>query len=689
MRLYRLLPLIGAVLVNDVLAQCQLSGADILNFGDPACAARMFTYTEMTVGAGLIPLGYTVPVPVSSLAPVEGFRTYDSLLALHQDLALTNPNVRADLVGNTVSGSDIWAYSIGDADSLTLDAQPEPAVLAIGGIHAREWQTPEAVSALIETLAATADDNWLGSYLRDNLNIVLIPVLNVDGVLLTQAHPDRVSADLQQPREGRMRRRNLRNPNTNLAIDSSIDTTDDNFWGVDLNRNSPQGWGLNGGSSDSVTSLVYRGPVPSSEPETMALQNAAALGPGDRLRLYMDIHSFSQIYLAPSTGNLRRDIYTAELASVMRAVQDFKYEFAADVNDAGIGVTADYFGYTFDIPSWTLETEPRVGAQQYGGTAMHGHSGFILPSGEVDRMRDEIVASSLIGFYRQAGPPHVTALRIRDLDSNEIRYNAEWQNGNQRTLNVTQNSALLPGGNYRLWIAFSKPMRMRTELGDAGIYAGQQTTPASGNVELQFPQLEQSNDVVLDLTNIVWLDQPDGADDGYRQYVFDAANVDFSIPAALPLNGTEPAVLSLSVADMSDFQIDANPETPVDWQNGGWSGFENENGIAADSGGIDCQLKPFVATDPVATAPAESLECRETVTSPPPVPSPPALPPPPVPSGGGGSAVWFCIFLLPALRRMLVLRGRKNGGIGTPTINLMRREIDCEYSEQCTSDCEY
>ena len=273
----------GIFAATQVQAQCQLNNGDILNTRDPACAGRMLTYTEANAGTNLIPLGYTVPVPVSSLTPVDGFRAYDSLLALHQDLALTDDNVQADRVGNTLAGRDIWAYSIGDADNLTLDGLPEPAVMAMGGIHAREWQPPEAVSALIETLSATADDQWLGSYLRDNLNVVLIPVLNVDGFLLTQAHPDRTSADPLQPREGRMRRRNLRNPNNNNPIDSTIDTTNDNFWGVDLNRNSPMGWGLNGGSSGSVTSLVYRGPIASSEPEIQALQNAATLGPGNLL----------------------------------------------------------------------------------------------------------------------------------------------------------------------------------------------------------------------------------------------------------------------------------------------------------------------------------------------------------------------------------------------------------------------
>ena len=627
------------VATTQVRAQCQFSNGEITNTTDPACANRMFTYTESTTGAGLIALGYPVPIPVSSLTPVDGFRTYDSLLALHQDLALTNANVTADLIGNSLSGRDIWAYSLGDVDALTVDGLPEPAVMAVGGTHAREWQPPEAVSALIAWLAAAANDDWLGSYLRDNLNAVLIPVLNVDGFLQTQAHPDRVSADPSQPREGRMRRRNLRNPNTNQPIDNTIDTTVDNFWGVDLNRNNPQGWGMNDGSSGLVTSLVYRGPNASSEPEIQALQNAATLAPGDRLRLYMDIHSFTQIYLAPSTGNPRRDNYTGELARVMRAVQGFKYDYAADQATGGIGLTADYFGYTFDIPSWTLETEPLNGAQDYGGTASHGHSGFILPNSEAERMRNEIVASSVIGFYRQAGPPHVTALRIRDADSGELRYSAEWQNGSQRNLQVTENSALVPGGNYRLWLAFSKPMRFRSEAGNAAVYPGQQTGPESGSAALQLPALGQSNDVVLDVTSGVWLDQPDGIQDGYRRYVFDATSIDFSIPAGLAASGAEPAVLSLSFADMSDFQIDANPATPVDWQNGGWSGYENEDDISADSGGIDCQIKPFVAMDPMAVAPANGGSCRVAA-------APPSSPQPGQNSGGGGSAFWLVLALL-------------------------------------------
>ena len=653
----RLLAAIFVMIVLLILpgpsnAQCQFANGNISNTTDPSCSDRMLNYTESSSGVDLIPLGYPVPVPISSLTPVDGFRRYDSLLALHQDLALTEDNVTALNIGSTLVGRDIWAYSIGDTNDLTVDGLAEPAVMAVGGTHAREWQPPEAVSHLIETLAATADDQWLGSYFRDNLNIVLIPVLNVDGFLQTQAHPDRVSADPQQPREGRMRRRNLRNPNTGQPIDNTIDTTGDNFWGVDLNRNSSQGWGLNGGSSAAATSLIYRGPSAETEPEILALQNAATMAPGDRLRLYMDVHSFSQVYLAPSTGTDSRDDYTAELANVMRAVQGYKYGYSADPPNGGIGLTADWFGYTFNIPSWTLETEPLNGAQDYGGTASHGHSGFILPDAEVGRMRNELLASSLIGFYRQSGPPHVVAVRITDRDSGTVRFSAQWQSGATRSLVESVNNALVPGGNYRLRVAFSKPMRFRNTAGSADTYPGQQTGPASGRAELQIPSLDDSNDILATAAGINWHDQPDGVSDGFDQYIFDAASMDFSLPAGLPVSDATPAVFELSFTDMSDFQIDADPATPADWVNGGWTGYEREDGQDVNSGGIDCTIKPFISPDAGAGAPATSANCRSVAVLPPPPPPQPV----PTSSGGGGTGFWFLLLAAAGFRRQYWVR---------------------------------
>ena len=93
-----------------------------------------------------IALGYPVPVPVDTPMPFDGFRSYAGLNARHQDLAATTNVVHAFELGETRSGRTIWAYRLGDADFTTARGDAEPAMLTNGGIHAREWQSPETVT---------------------------------------------------------------------------------------------------------------------------------------------------------------------------------------------------------------------------------------------------------------------------------------------------------------------------------------------------------------------------------------------------------------------------------------------------------------------------------------------------------------------------------------------------------------
>jgi hypothetical protein len=288
---------------------CRFQNDEIVNPFEAGCGDVILTYTESDNTGNNIALGYPVPIPVDSLTPVDGFRTYDSLFARHQSLDMLE-EVDGQIVGQTVAGENIWAYRLGDADTTTAEGFAEGAVLVNGGIHAREWQTPEAVTGLMEAMVDGKADGGFKQYLIENLTTVLLPVNNVDGFRQTQRFADRTTADRLQPRDGRMRRKNMRNPQTQGAIDEDLATVGDNFWGIDLNRNSVDGFGR-GSSSGSETSLEYRGTSPASEPEIAALQLAAALAPLSRLRLYSDTHSFSQVYFAPTTDNARRNSITA------------------------------------------------------------------------------------------------------------------------------------------------------------------------------------------------------------------------------------------------------------------------------------------------------------------------------------------------------------------------------------------
>ncbi len=617
-----------AAAAGPAAAACVIDAdGEITNPFAAGCGDVVFTYTESDNLGTNIALGYPPPIPVASLTPVAGFREYASLFAEHQSLLTLNDEVDGTVVGHTLSGRDIWAYAVGDANATTAEGFPEGAVLVNGGIHAREWQTPEAVTAVYETLLAAKADHGFFQYLVENLNTVLVPVLNVDGFIQTQAWPVTVTADREQPREGRMRRKNLRDPMTNGAIDGGIGTFADNFYGVDLNRNSPRGFGQAGGSSASTTSLIYRSASPASEPEILALQQAATLGPASRLRFYSDTHSFGQDYLAPRPDNARLNAITQTLAQRMIATSGRGYAYGPDpVGSPGIGTTADYFAFEYGIPSWTLELEPEHGGQDYGGLASHGHSGFILPDAEAPRMRNDVVRQYLLGFYRQSGPPAAIAAEIRDTTSDTVVYRAHWDRSGSkaRALVVDVNEALLPGGQYRLWVAFNKPMRIRNSAGAVVSYAGQSPGAAVGAVTLEIPALAAGNDLALGGT-AAWLNDPGGAPDGYLRYTDDAFAVDFTLPGSLSVAAATPATLHLAQQDLAEMRLDGDPASAVDWGNGAWLRYEDATGVAGDVGGGDCSFKPFIAPAAGAAPPAEAA-CREQA----------APPPPPPPRGGGG-----------------------------------------------------
>ena len=137
--LSRVIGLLFGIVALPAGADCVIdSNGEITNPFAPGCGDVIFTYTENDNSGTNIALGYPPPVPVASLTPVAGFREYDSLFARHQSLLMLNDEVDGEVVGQTLSGRDIWAYVIGDPDGATAEGFAEPAVLVNGGIHARE-----------------------------------------------------------------------------------------------------------------------------------------------------------------------------------------------------------------------------------------------------------------------------------------------------------------------------------------------------------------------------------------------------------------------------------------------------------------------------------------------------------------------------------------------------------------------
>ncbi len=623
-------------------AQCEFDEfGTISNPDEPSCRDARFEFTETAGGAGNIPIGYPVPQPQDSLTPIAGFRRYASLHARHQDLMLTDANLSGQIVGQTLAARDIWAYRVGDPDDVRPDGLPEAAVMVNGTIHAREWQSPEAVTEVLEQLLERDEDDGLGRYLSEHVNVVILPVNNVDGFIQTQRFPSSVAATNLQPRDGRMRRKNLRNPSGGPLVDDDLATSDDQFLGVDLNRNMVHGFGLNNRSSTDPVSLVYRGDSAASEPESQALIAAAALAPADRLRFYTDVHSFTQVFFLQRTGNQRLDAITASLAQRLRAASNNRYRISTAPVGGQIGLTSDFFGIEYQIPSWTLEIEPLDGGQDYGGTGA-SHSGFILPDAEVPRMRDEIADMLLLAFYRMAGPPTVEALTIARRDEGSVVYEARWEtgpSGTSRQLTVSGDDGLEPGATYRLWLAFDKPMRHRNGQGAIANYPGQSAT-LEPDIVLAIPDSGDGLEVPMTAASVRWLDQPGGAPDGFHRYRDDALTAEFTLPADTTGDTPLAAVLQVVTRDLSEQSLDGDPTTPADFGSGHWTGYENAFGADGDLGGAACAFHPWINTPTGSTAPADrSATCPAAQTAPPPPPPPAPTPAPaPAPGGGGGGS---------------------------------------------------
>jgi len=570
----------------------------------------------------IIALGYPLPIPVDTPLPFDGFRSYAGLHMRHQDLAASTKYVHPEPIGTTLAGRTIWAYRLGDADRLTIDGLPEPATLINGGIHAREWQSPEVVTGVLELLALHENDRHFYDYLRDNVNMVVIPTLNIDGFMHTQRTPalNYLGSDPgfpdHWPRDGRMRRKNMR------ATDEDLLTTMDHLNGVDLNRNNEPFWATDPDrSSADSASLVYHGSKAQSESETQALDTAAALGPVGRLRIYTDVHSFSLVHFWVVTDN---DRLARQTEDVLKTFTDHHIAFPAAkwyayadrfsvAKNRGIGTTDEYFTNIYQVPSWTLEVEPSAGQSfhaplpgggaDYDGVHENGHDGFILPESQIRRVREQLAQSFAAVYYRQAGPPSIQSLRILDAQTGAVIYEAAWDIVDQQTreLYVNQLQPLQIGRSYDFWLSFNKPMRWR-EAGEVVPFPGQ---PGSG-LDVAASVLVNNAAMNTTLAGTDWLNEPGGAPDGYVNYQDDALKLSFIFPDDTHnrdlVAGGVNAVLRLRTADITGMRTDTNPGTIADWQDGHWTAYEDSSGNDSDFGGFDTTLS-FQITDQAVPAP--------------------------------------------------------------------------------------
>jgi Zinc carboxypeptidase len=197
------------------------------------------------------------------------YKTYGQINSKLDEFAISRPDLVTPInIGNSVQGRAIRGVKIQGAGG---NRNHRPTVLINGVQHAREWIAAMTPMYIADQLISGYNSNPGIRSLMDQVDVVVLPVINPDGYEYSWTT-----------------NRNWRKNRANNG---------DGTFGVDLNRNWGQGWGLNSGSSPSTSSEVYRGPSAFSEPETRALRDY--FHANQNIVSTIDFHAYSQLILYP------------------------------------------------------------------------------------------------------------------------------------------------------------------------------------------------------------------------------------------------------------------------------------------------------------------------------------------------------------------------------------------------------
>ncbi|XP_076679450.1 carboxypeptidase B isoform X2 [Andrena cerasifolii] len=258
-------------------------------------------------------------------------------------------------IGNSVEGRPLKVLRISNGKPNV------PALWIDGGIHAREWISPAAVTYIIDYLVENSE------------------TLEADYYILPVANPDGYEYTFTRDRLWRKNRRR--------AIGSSCT-------GVDLNRNFGYRWGGMGTSKDPCRE-IYAGSGPFSEPETNAIRNFFEASAAN-FKAYLTFHSYGQFILYPWGYDKRVPPDYADLERVGREMSEamrkeggansaYKVGNSATTLYAASGGSDDWAKAMLKMKyTYTIELRDT------------GKHGFVLPSRYIIPTSKEALAAVLV-----------------------------------------------------------------------------------------------------------------------------------------------------------------------------------------------------------------------------------------------------------------------------------------------------
>jgi len=219
-------------------------------------------------------------------------------------------------IGRSYQDRDLWCLKISDNPWVEED---EPACFFNGATHARE---PIGTSCVVEfacRLLSGYGIDPLATWLVDNREIYIVPVMNPDGYVYN-SDSGGASSNWRKNRQ---------------PYGGSV--------GVDLNRNYGYKWGYDDiGSSPNPASELYRGPAPFSEPAVAAARDFEA---AHRFRTMLDFHSYGRLNMYPWAYDY--DVppeleLLSEMADTFRTVNNYRTGQWRSVLYASNGTSIDW-----------------------------------------------------------------------------------------------------------------------------------------------------------------------------------------------------------------------------------------------------------------------------------------------------------------------------------------------------------
>ncbi|XP_033628362.1 carboxypeptidase B-like isoform X2 [Asterias rubens] len=200
----------------------------------------------------------------------DQYNTYDQINQWVSDMAAEHSDVVTKF---TVTQS--YEKRLIDGIKISSGGNNKPVIWFEGGIHAREWISPATVMLISKFLV---EDLKNGDpqvvKLVNYFDFYIVPSLNVDGYAFTWSD-DRLWRKTRRP-----------NPGYGCI-------------GTDPNRNWPYMWG-GSGTSPWPCSITYHGGKALSEVEVKGVVDFLTnLSVGNEIRMFIDWHSYSQLWMAP------------------------------------------------------------------------------------------------------------------------------------------------------------------------------------------------------------------------------------------------------------------------------------------------------------------------------------------------------------------------------------------------------